>query len=255
MHSGEKIARLLNSFLKLPFVSDAVPGRIMEEIIANVYGASILNTYDYVDVVVDGSHGWQVKCTKDSTPLTWKRAKIEGKQSLIDESVKSSDGAAALGEAIIDFCNQHAIESLHRYRLKKIFYSRCILFPGSKIKYFERLLCTEESPCIFKPDDYRWEWSKSKKATKKEQLSAFHGVDKKTGQKVWAWHGLGENQLHFSGEKLWWNDPVNPVSVEVPFPKESEKISFKIFVDYLLSTSEKDLSTAAMSNGGTALPN
>jgi len=121
MQSEEKIGRLLNSFIKLPFVSDAVPGRIMEEIIANVYSARILNTYDYVDVVVDNSHGWQVKSTKDSTPLTWKRAKIEGKQGLIDESVKSTDGAAALGKAIIDFCNQHAIESLDRYKLKKSF--------------------------------------------------------------------------------------------------------------------------------------
>lgn len=255
MQPEEHIARLLNSFIKLPFVSDAVPGRIMEEIISNVYGARVLNTYDYVDVVIDGSHGWQVKSTKDSTPLTWKRAKIEGKQSLIEESVRSSDGAAALGEAIINFCNQHAIESLHRYRLKKIYYSRCILFPGTKIKYFERLLCADASPYIFKPQDYRWEWSKSKNTTKKEQLSAFHGIDKTTGRKVWAWHGLGENQLHFSGEDLWWNDPANTLSVEVPFPRKSEKINFQSFVDYLLSISGKDLSIAAMSNGGTALPN
>ena len=36
----------------------------------------VLGTYDFVDVIKRGSKcGWQVKSTKESTPVTWKRAK------------------------------------------------------------------------------------------------------------------------------------------------------------------------------------
>lgn len=254
MNNPEKIARLFHSFLRLPFVSDAIPGRIVEEIISNVYGAKVLNTYDYADVVIPGSIGWSVKSTKEKTPLTWKRAKIANKQNLIGASLESLDGAAALGSGIIDFCNQHARDSLIQYDLKELRYARCILFPGKKVKYFERTLCSVDAPDIFNSNDYIWTWSREKAVQKKEQLSAFHGIDKKTGNKVWAWHGNGENQLHFSGEKMWWDDEKNSISLEVPYPDDDESIDFEKFVTYLLSISEKELNIADIKIGGTAFP-
>ena len=161
---------------------------------------------------------------------------------------------AALGAAIIAFCNQHAVESLEKYRLQKIFYSRCILF-DTHVQYFERLLCTSSKPQIFDANEYIWKWSIAKKTTGKEQLSALHGIDRITGKKVWAWHGLGENQLHFSGESLWWNDPENLISFQVPLPSETEQVSFESFVDYLLEISGNEPRIADIRSGGTALPN
>ena len=41
---------------------------------------------------------------------------------------------------------------------------------------------------------------------KKEQLPALQGIHQRTKRKWWAWHGRGENQLHFAGESAWWPD-------------------------------------------------
>jgi hypothetical protein len=214
-------------------VSDAVPGRIVEEVIAYVYDGDVLNTYDYVDVISSDGIGWQVKSTKADTPLTWKRAKIEGKAQLIEESYKSDNGLRNLGNEIIKFCNDHAVESMEKYSLKEIRYARCILHPGDRIQFFERLVCTKDKPFIFTKDDFEWRWSKQKNTTKKEQLSALHGIHKVSGQKYWAWHGLGENQLHFSGEGNWWSDKNNIFECEIDYPTEKEKISFSDFFDGL----------------------
>jgi hypothetical protein len=227
----EKITNYFQAFLKLPWADESIPGSIVEQIIALTHEAQVLNTYDFVDVYIPGGVGWQVKSTKSSTPVTWKRAKIENKNEMIEHSRSGEDGLQKLGDSIIDFCNHHAHESIKSYGLKEIRYSRAILFENKSIKYFERRLCTFSDQDVFKKSDYNWSWSKEKSTQKKEQLSALHGFSKKSGKKVWAWHGLGENQLHFSGESEWWNDPENLMSFQIGFP--TKKLSFDRFFELM----------------------
>jgi len=177
---AKEIAAYLTSYMRIPFFQDdAIPGQIMEKIISKVHGARQLPTYDYVDVVIEGNDGskkgnvikgvgWSVKSTKESTPLTWKRAKIEKKRSLIeasedaDESI-SAIGLQALGDAIIDFCNDHAQQSMDKHNLDEIGYSRLIMFENNTAIYFEKLLCSKLKPLIFDKADYIWKWSSQKK--------------------------------------------------------------------------------------------
>ena len=229
----ERIKVVLSRYLRLPFSSDSVPGALLEGVLAHVRNAERLNTYDFVDVVDQKAHvGWQIKSTKESTPVTWKRAKIPNKEVLVAESRKSSRGVQDLGNAIIDFCNAHAAESISRYKLEEIGYARLILSDGL-VRYFERPLCTSRKPRIFEPSDFSWAWSIQKKTEKKEQLSAFHGVHIKSGTKWFAWHGLGENQLHFSGEKAWWPPKDSPHAVAFQFPTDKERISLDGLVTML----------------------
>lgn len=147
-----EIQRVLYGYLKLPIAEDCVPGKLMEAVIAHVRQGRSLSTYDYVDVIQEKSRvGWSVKSTKSSTPLTWKRAKIANKSSLIAESLRSDEGLEVLGLAILDFCNKHAIESMERYGLDAIGYARLILFPDGTVRYFERALCDRANPNIFDP--------------------------------------------------------------------------------------------------------
>jgi len=206
----------------------------MEAVLAHVRSATTMPTYDFVDVVKHEDRcGWQVKSTKAGTPVTWKRAKIPNATSLIKASKKSAAGLQQLGNAIIEFCNAHAHESLSKYDLDEIGYSRLIIHKDGHVTYFERLLCTRESPRLFNPHDFKWKWSHPKHTIKKEQLPALHGTHKPTGEKWWAWHGLGENQLHFSGEAAWWPQPRSHHVVTFKLPTGDEKISFEMFAELL----------------------
>lgn len=208
----------------------------MEAVLAHVRGGKVLNTYDYIDVHhADNRVGWSVKSTKATTPLTWKRAKIANKAALIEASRRSTKGVQALGDAIINFCNTHAQESIDVYNLDAIGYARLILFPDGKIHYFEKLLCTRKSPVIFKPSDFTWRWSVQKEGGKKEQLSALHGFHTPSGQRWWAWHGLGENQLHFTGERAWWPAHSDPHAISFNFPSDDKKISLERLTELLES--------------------
>ena len=83
----------------------------MGGVLAHVRGGRVLNTYDFVDVIrTEDGCGWQVKSTKATTPVTWKRAKIPDAVSLIEQSNRSAGGLQALGDAIMEFCNRHAQE-------------------------------------------------------------------------------------------------------------------------------------------------
>jgi hypothetical protein len=226
----ESIACYLTAYMKIPFFQDdTIPGKVMEKIISIVHNAEQLATYDYVDVVKPGAIGWQVKSTKSLTPLTWKRAKIPNSNALIAESEQSATGCQKLGDAIIDFCNAHAIESIETYNLNEIGYSRLIMFEDNTAIYFEKLLCTRDKQLIFNKEDYTWKWSIQKATTKKEQLTALHGINTKTNKKVFAWHGRGENQLHFSGEAEWWPEIDTPTKFgELKFSKDFHAIKFKL---------------------------
>ena len=197
------IKQMVVNYLRLPFALDTVPGSLLEAVLANVHDAEVLKTYDFADVVKRGAMGWQVKCTKSSTPVTWMRAKIPQKQSLIETSRSQPERCQELGDTIINYCNVHASASLNLYQLSQINYARLVLFPEGRILYFERSLITEDKPRLFNPEDYVWHWSTPKQTKGKEQLPAFVGTHRETDIKYFAWHGLGENQLHFSGEKLW----------------------------------------------------
>jgi len=88
-----KIAHYLTAYMQIPyFQDDTIPGKVMEKIISLVRDGEQLTTYDYVDVCIRGKVGWQVKSTKSSTPLTWKRAKIAHSAALIKESETGADG-------------------------------------------------------------------------------------------------------------------------------------------------------------------
>ncbi len=197
-----------------------------------------MGTYDFVDVInADAKCGWQVKATKDSTPVTWKRAKIPNREALIEASLRSPKGMKALGKSIIDFCNSHALRSLQTYNLEQIGYARLIVFNTGKITYFERVLCTKAEPLLFNADDFIWRWSTPKITTSKEQLPALHGIHRQTNEKWWAWHGRGENQLHFSGERHWWPsaDGSNIISFQVP----ASKMGLDAFVTLLEEAAER----------------
>jgi len=206
----------------------------MEALLAHVRQGVVLGKYDFVDVIKPESRcGWQVKSTKASTPVTWKRAKIPMRQKLISASRKSKGAVQALGDAIIEFCNNHALASLNSHELEQIGYCRLIVHANGDVTYFERLLVTREKPQLFAPSDFVWKWSEPKETTKKEQLQALHGIHKPTKQKWFAWHGLGENQLHFSGESNWWPKPGDIHAVSFKFPAADERIGFEKFMELL----------------------
>src|ERR1700686_4422516 len=199
------IARILQNYARLPFSPNNIPGSVMEGALGHVRQGEVLRTYDFVDVVNrESGLGWQVKSTLAQTPVTWKRAKIPSRVELILASEKSDAGLQALGDAIIGFCNRHAEESIELYGLKEIGYARLVIHEDGEVIYFERRLCTRDKPQIFDPKDFVWRWSNPKRTAKKEQLTALHAMHKPTGKKWFAWHGRGENQLHFSGEETWW---------------------------------------------------
>lgn len=228
------IQSVLFKYARLPFFEDAIPGTIMEAILAYVRNAEVLHTYDFIDVVKPASGiGWQVKSTKESTPVTWKRAKIPDSQNLIEQSRINDEGLQTLGNTIIRFCNDHAADSLNKYNIDRIGYSRLILHKNRTISYFERQLCSRMLPKVFREEDFTWRWSAPKKTKRKEQLPALHGIHKDTKKKWWAWHGLGENQLHFSGEKYWWNAPDTKSKFVFQLPKAEDKISLEQFFELI----------------------
>ncbi len=158
-----EIGRVLSTYMRLPLSSETIPGGTMEALLAHIRGGVVLGKYDFVDVIKPESKcGWQVKSTKARTPVTWKRAKIPGREKLISASKKSAVGAQALGDAIIEFCNAHALASLKTYDLDQIGYCRLILRGNGLVTYFERLLVTREKPQVFLPSDFVWNWSKPK---------------------------------------------------------------------------------------------
>lgn len=240
----ETIARIVRNYIRLPFSSINIPGAVMEGVLGHVRQGTVLRTYDFVDVVNRSAGlGWQVKSTLAQTPVTWKRAKIPDRLDLIAGSEKSSAGLQALGNAIIDFCNLHAAESIRLYKLREIGYARLLIHDDGQVTYFERRLCTNDDPQVFIPAEFSWEWSVAKRTTKKEQLSALHGTHKPTGKKWFAWHGRGENQLHFSGERGWWPRSGDPHAVAFRLPSDSERLSLEAFID-LLAASDNPLPAA-----------
>ncbi|MDR2685210.1 MAG: hypothetical protein LBB23_00355 [Rickettsiales bacterium] len=65
-------------------------------------------------------------------------------------------------------------------------------------------------------------------------MQALHGTDTKTGKKVWAWHGLGEDQLHFCGEKDWWITQGSDCPfANLKMPDSDEKIDTETFLSCL----------------------
>lgn len=238
------IARILQNYIRLPFSPINIPGAVMEGVLSHVRRGNVLRTYDFVDVVdPDSGLGWQVKSTLAQTPVTWKRAKIPERVELIEASEKSKEGLQALGNAIIDFCNWHAQKSLELYGLKEIGYARLVIYSTGDAMYFERLLCSQQIPRIFNPEEFSWRWSNPKQTTKKEQLSALHGIHNPTGKKWFAWHGRGENQLHFSGETVWWPSPGDSHTITFRLPSESERLPLEAFID-LLAASDNPLPKA-----------
>lgn len=219
-----QLKNILIGYLRLPFANDSVPGAWMEQILSNVRCAQVLNTYDFIDVYTPSQKvGWQVKVTKDTTPLTWKRAKIPNEEFLIQQSrnpnLSESDKKQALqnlGDSIINFCNAHIQHSIDTYNLDEVGYARLIVTDDELI-YFEKLLCTKANPILFNPQEFEWQWSQPKNASKKESLPALHGIHTPSHTKWFAWHGLGENQLHFNGEKTWWESSPNKIAF--PFPQ------------------------------------
>ncbi|MFC3173487.1 hypothetical protein ACFOD9_04405 [Novosphingobium bradum] len=230
----DQICLILSRYIRLPVSTDTIPGAFLEAVLAHVRGALRLNTYDYVDIHRPQERvGWSIKSTLAATPVTWKRAKLPNQAQLIAASEQSDEGLQALGDAIISFCNAHAHASLARYGLDEIGYARLIVHRTGDVTYFERKLCDRANPDIFSPRDFEWQWSSPKKTVRKEQLPALHGRHRETGKKWWAWHGRGENQLHFNGDSTWWPARDDPHAISFRFPAEDEKISFERLTEVL----------------------
>lgn len=220
------LTRVLSSYLRLPVAENEIPGAILESVLGHVRQADRLKNYDYVDVVDPRNRiGWSIKSTRQSTPLTWKRAKLPGKDMLIGASETSTEGCQALGNAIIGFCNDHVAQSIAKYHLRQVGFARLILRDDGSALYYEKLIATDSSPRVFEPDDFTWHWSAQKAGKGKEQLSALHGYHK-NGDKWWAWHGRGENQLHFSGERHWWPGDADAHSAAFKLPSREQRLSF-----------------------------
>ena len=91
-----RIRAIVSSYSRLPFSGRRVPGEVLEGAFAHVRGARRLGRYDFVDVVDEIARaGWQVKSTGEKTPVTWKRAKIAGRDDLIRRSEVDADGVRA----------------------------------------------------------------------------------------------------------------------------------------------------------------
>ena len=222
-----RVIKLVQSILRLPFY-ESLPGAALEQILAHVYGGRTTGTYDFVDVVNDETRiGWQVKSTRHSTPVTWKRAKLPDKESLINES-RVPSGAQVLGDAIIRFCNHAAKDSVEKYQLKSLKYARLIDYMDGRLTYFERKLPISGN--VFNPRDFTWSWSPQRTASK-EQLSAFHGFHVNSGRAWFAWHGRGENQLHFKGERHWW--PTEKSSNRRDFSRSGDRLSVTDLADLI----------------------
>ncbi len=256
-----KLQQIIINFLRLPFSKDSIPGNLLEAALGYVHNADVLRTYDFVDVLSKVQKiGWQVKSTKADTPVTWVRAKIPNSILLIDGSNKDAAGRKSLGDAIIDFCNAKALDSLTKYELEQIGYSRLILFSEGHITYFEKHLIDSKNTRLFNPNDYEWHWSTPKVTKKKEQLPAFVGTHKATNIKHFAWHGLGENQLHFSGENVWWPPIGDSHRLDFDIPSNDHKVNFEEIAEWLAQLPiDSSLETnvdpiASANNGGTALP-
>jgi len=222
----QRIRALVFNYLRLPLDTSNVPGSLMEANLKEARGGDteVLRTYDFVDVISRSEKiGWQVKSTNSTTPVTWKRADIDNKEELIKD--ESAAGRQKLGDTVIDSCNHKIANSFKRYGLEEIAYSRLINDKG-KFRYFEIPLLKNDGSVLFEPADYKWEWSKGKKR-------ALHGVRKLTGIKHWAWHGLGESQLHFTGERSWWPAADYAHGVSFDGPSESQTVSFEALADWL----------------------
>lgn len=233
----QEISDLVRNFLRLPFGFRSVPGNLLEALVEITKGSGTerLRTYDFVDVINRKEKiGWQVKSLDADTPVTWIRGKLSSKQSLITASFESEEARQALGDAILNYCNDHAKASLDKYQLEQIGYVRLINY-GTQFRYFERALISAKNPILFNPEEYTWLWSEPKVTKKKEQLPAFHGTHIKTGIKHFAWHGQGENQLHFSGERTWWPAASYSYSKEFLAPTEGELVSLETLAEWLAS--------------------
>lgn len=231
------VSRRIRFYQRCPFAKDSVPGNVLQHILASVRGDSVLETYDFVDNISScGKVGWQVKSTKEETPVTWKRAKIPDKETLIAGSRTGKPGLQRLGDSIIEFCNSHALESFERYGLDEIWLARLMIRQDGRALFYQRRLCTRSNPTLFDKRDYTWQWStpKQSKTGRKEQLQALHGIDRE-GRKCWAWHGLGENQLHFAGERLWWPATSNDGESHLWFcmPDHTHRMDWAKFTDAL----------------------
>ncbi len=133
---------------------------------------------------------------------------------------------------MLNYCNAHIASSFRLYGLEEIGYARLINF-GSRFRYFEIPLLKNDGSVLFQPADYEWRWSQQKKTLTKEQKPALHGFHKQTRVKHWAWHGQGENQLHFTGERLWWPEETYLHSVSFDGPSEAQTVSFEALADWL----------------------
>lgn len=233
----------LCGFLKLPWSTNSIPGSVVEEVLAQFREAETLRTYDFVDVIDrKNGLGWQVKSTLSETPITWQRAKIPNKLELIEASMSNLQvDLQNLGNTILEYNNDHVEASMNRYGLHSIGYARVVI-TKAQIRYFERELVNSESRRLWDPDDFTWQWSASKNAVKKEQLPALHGYHKATGEKWFAWHGRGENQLHFTGERHWWPSGDESVDhqVVVDLPSSDARIPFGRFVELLAKYGDED---------------
>jgi len=228
----KRIASLISRYHQLPFTAaDSIPGAVMEGVLEIARGSStrVLRTYDFVDVVDEpNGFGWQVKSTKPGTPVTWKRAKLPDAAQRRAFARTSKAAAQKVGAELIEFCNEHAVESLHKFNLDEIGYSRLIVRNNNVATYFERPLISKARPTLFKASDFTWRWTESRASA--TQQSSLAGYDSRE-RRWFSWHS--ENQLHFNNESAWWPQIGDPHRIDFALP--TTKLSIDTVLEWLES--------------------
>lgn len=226
----EKIRDIVFAFARLPFAKSGIPGAVLETVLAEVRKGKIITKRHFVDVVAEGGDiGWQVKSTSGNSPLTWNRARIADQEDLIAESRAGTAGCQALGNAIIAFCNDHAVKSLAEYNLDEIGLARLHVDDNGDALYFERLLCSRRSPAVFNPADFSWKWAEKEPGNKRHS-GGFHGFNKSTGSKWFSWFGRGAYQLHFPGEAQWRTETSHGHAIRFRIPGAADRLSVDAFL-------------------------
>jgi hypothetical protein len=224
----QRIALLLRRYHRLPFVSSGIiAGTVVENVLEQARSLERLGRYDFVDVVSrELRYGLQVKSSKQTSPLTWQRAKVPNSGELREASKKFESAQQELGTKILDYINSHVAKDLETYKLDEIGYARLVVGRDSAF-YFERRLLDRDHPVLFNPSDFHWRWAEDRKATK-EQRGSLSAYDR-AGTKWFSWHS--ENQLHFINERVWWPQPGDPTRID--FPLNEPKIDLATLMRWL----------------------
>jgi len=199
----ENIVTGVKRYYTSPYALEFISGKVFEIIVADAHNTKPTNTQDFADVIC-GDYAVQCKAGRDNKDMIWKRISLP--DELVRESLHSDSISNDLGKLLLDRVNARASDSLAKYNVTKLAYSRLITHKNKLFTYFEKSL---NNP-IFDRDMFQWKWSTPQK---RKDKPALHGFWRSV--LVFSWQGLSGEQFRFNAEHLWW-------------PKEDQRITFSI---------------------------